>query len=435
MIQKVALILCFTLLASGTWVEAQTNKKIKALQSQKKELQKGLDKSRKDLKNTEKKVKVKMRDINFIANKLENRQRYIDTMEAQLKVVEQKVTTLQRKVNKASNDLSSKKSDYAKALRYARATKSVNSPLLFVLSTQSVRQMYRRSRYAREYANYQRSLAEQINKRQQQLLAQKNELLRLKAEKNRLKNECMEQKAQLQKQQEAEKKNMASLKKKQQTLQKEVEKQRKQLSDLDKKIDQLVAYEIEQARKRAEEARKKAEAEAKQKAKQSTTTSKSVSSAQQKSSIPDEYKWITPQDQALNSDFVRNRGRLPVPITGNYMLGSRFGAYNVPGLKNVRLDNKGTNYIGRQGAMARSIFDGEVSAVFQFGDTKNVLVRHGSYISVYCNLSSVRVTKGQKVKARDILGKVEDDGTGNCVLHFQLRKETTKLNPEQWIGR
>ena len=176
-------------------------------------------------------------------------------------------------------------------------------------------------------------------------------------------------------------------------------------------------------------------AEAKQKAKQSTTTSKSGSSGQQKSSIPDEYKWITPQDQALNSDFVRNRGRLPVPITGNYMLGSRFGAYNVPGLKNVRLDNKGTNYIGRQGAMARSIFDGEVSAVFQFGDTKNVLVRHGSYISVYCNLSSVRVTKGQKVKARDILGKVEDDGTGNCVLHFQLRKETTKLNPEQWIGR
>ena len=129
----------------------------------------------------------------------------------------------------------------------------------------------------------------------------------------------------------------------------------------------------------------------------------------------------------MNGNFVRNKGRLPVPITGSYMVGSHFGTYNVPGLKNVRLDNKGTNYVGRSGAMARSIFDGEVSAVFQFGDTKNVLVRHGSYISVYCNLSSVRVSKGQKVKARDILG--------NCVLHFQLRKETQKLNPEVWIGR
>ena len=74
--------------------------------------------------------------------------------------------------------------------------------------------------------------------------------------------------------------------------------------------------------------------------------------------------------------------------------------------------------------MARSIFDGEVTAVFQFGDTKNVLIRHGHYISVYCNLSSVRVVKGQKVKARDILGAVDNDGSGNCVLHFQLRKET-----------
>ena len=99
------------------------------------------------------------------------------------------------------------------------------------------------------------------------------------------------------------------------------------------------------------------------------------------------------------------------------------------------LDNKGTNYIGQAGARARSIFDGEVTAIFQFGATKNVLVRHGSYISVYCNLSSVIVSRGQKVKARDILGTVEQDGSGNSVLHFQLRKEKTKLNPEVWIGR
>ncbi len=117
------------------------------------------------------------------------------------------------------------------------------------------------------------------------------------------------------------------------------------------------------------------------------------------------------------------------------MLGNRFGLYTVPGLKNVQLDNKGVNYIGRSGARARSIFDGEVTAVFQFSGTRNVLVRHGSYISVYCNLSSVIVKKGQKVKARDVLGTVVQDEKGNCVLHFQLRKETAKLNPEAWIGK
>ena len=105
------------------------------------------------------------------------------------------------------------------------------------------------------------------------------------------------------------------------------------------------------------------------------------------------------------------------------------------GLKNVTLDNKGINILGSPGAQARAIFNGEVSAVFAFGGTSVVMVRHGSYISVYCNLSSTIVKKGQKVRAKDILGTVADDGSGNCTLHFQLRKETAKLNPEAWIGR
>ena len=145
--------------------------------------------------------------------------------------------------------------------------------------------------------------------------------------------------------------------------------------------------------------------------------------------------WLTAEDRQLSGSFEKNKGRLPVPITGAYMVGNRFGLYTVPGLKNVQLDNKGTNYIGRSGARARSVFDGEVTAVFQFSGTRNVLVRHGSYISVYCNLSSVIVKKGQKVKARDVLGTVAQDEKGNCVLHFQLRKETAKLNPEAWIGK
>lgn len=440
---RVACIFLAALWGFLSVADAQTNRKIKALQTKKKEVQKGLARSQKELKNTENTVIVKMKDISQIADKIESRKRYIDTMEAQLKHVSNQVDVLQRTVDKTARELEGKKEDYARALRYASAYRTVSSPLLFVFSSQSFSQMYRRSRYAREYANYQRTLAEQIVEKQNELLAQKNELLKVRAEKNRLLAECKEQKALLQKQHEEEKRNVAGLQKKKKTLQKEVENQRRQLSDLDKKIDQMIAYEVEQARKRAEAARKKAEAEARRKAerarkqdkKGTTASSKSSSSGKKKVSSPSSGKWITPQDEALNGSFERNKGRLPVPITGSYMLGSRFGTYNVPGLKNVQLDNKGTNYIGRTGAMARSIFDGEVTTIFQFGDTKNVLVRHGHYISVYCNLSSVRVARGQKVKARDILGTVDNDGSGNCVLHFQLRKETVKLNPEAWIGK
>ena len=140
---------------------------------------------------------------------------------------------------------------------------------------------------------------------------------------------------------------------------------------------------------------------------------------------------MSSEDRRLSGNFESNRGRLPMPITGPYRIVSHFGQYNVEGLHNVTLDNKGINIKGQAGAQARSIFDGEVSAVFSFGGTMVVMVRHGSYISVYCNLSSVNVHRGQKVSARQALGRVGQDD----ILQFQLRKETAKLNPESWLGR
>ena len=122
-----------------------------------------------------------------------------------------------------------------------------------------------------------------------------------------------------------------------------------------------------------------------------------------------------------------------MPITGPYVIVGRFGQYAVT--KNVRLDNKGIDIKGMEGAKARAIFDGEVSAIFKYNGLNNVLIRHGNYISVYCNLSSVLVSKGSKVKTKMEIGTIHKDASGNVVLHFQLRKETVKLNPEVWLGR
>ena len=140
-------------------------------------------------------------------------------------------------------------------------------------------------------------------------------------------------------------------------------------------------------------------------------------------------------DRALSGSFAANRGRLPMPITGGYAITRHFGSYNVAGLKGVQLDSKGINITGHAGAQARSVFRGEVTAIFPYGGMYNVIVRHGSYMSVYCNLSSVSVRNGQQVEARQVLGTVAADAAGNRTLHFQLRKETAKLTPEAWLGR
>ena len=139
---------------------------------------------------------------------------------------------------------------------------------------------------------------------------------------------------------------------------------------------------------------------------------------------------LSSADRLISGGFEANKGRMPSPVAGGRVV-SHFGQHGVEGLPGVVLDNKGINILGSAGAAVRSIYDGEVSAVFNAGGSMGVLVRHGAYISVYCNLKSVSVSRGQKISARQTIGTVGRDN----ILQFQLRKERAKLNPEQWIAR
>ena len=219
---------------------------------------------------------------------------------------------------------------------------------------------------------------------------------------------------------------------------------KKQYNSLNAQIDKLIQQQIAEERRRREEARKRELERQRRLAaanKKKSRSSKSKSSSKRSSERSSEEKReqmavfeMEKADRALSNNFASNRGRLPVPITGSYMITTHYGQYTPDGLKGVQLDSKGISITGKSGARARAIFDGEVSAVFSFGGMTNVLVRHGSYISVYCNLSSSSVRKGQKVSTRDIIGPIARDASGNCTMHFQLRKETSKLNPESWLN-
>lgn len=435
------LVLLFYICMGGVY--AQNSKKVKDLKAKKTLLQKDLKKSQQALVKTGKDVKDGKSYLHHIDRQLEDRIEHIRTMEGQMDSIETEVKGLRKNIKSLDKQLTDKKQRYIRALRFSYQFPRINNTLIFVLSAKNLTQMYRRARYAREYAVYQHDLGRQIQRKQSKLMDAQNSLLAAKSKKAALLQEVIRQRRKLNDQQARQQQYIKNLTKREDNLRAKVAKQQKELASLNKKIDDLIASEIEQARKRAEaEAKRKAEAEAKKKntasaKKPASTNSQKLTSTskQPTASKPSSGSWLTSAEKKLEGTFLQNKGRLPVPITGQYRLGSRYGAYNVPGLKNVTLDNKGVNYVGKPGARARCIFDGEVTAVFQFSGSKNVLVRHGSYISVYCNLSSVIVKKGQKLKARDLIGTIATDDSGSCVLHFQLRKETTKLNPEQWIGR
>ena len=142
-------------------------------------------------------------------------------------------------------------------------------------------------------------------------------------------------------------------------------------------------------------------------------------------------------DRELSGNFANNRGKLPMPITGAYIITSHYGQYSVEGLRNVKLDNKGIDIQGKPGAQARAIFNGKVAAVFKLNGLFNILVRHGNYISVYCNLSSASVKQGDDVATKQPLGQIFSDGGRQwpygATLPIEEREE--KLNPEPWLNR
>ena len=188
--------------------------------------------------------------------------------------------------------------------------------------------------------------------------------------------------------------------------------------------DKAERERAEQAAREAEAARVAAERKAKA---DKEKADKAVAEAKKES---ESAATVSTADRKLSGSFEANKGRLPLPVAGGRIV-SHYGQHGVEGLPGVVLDNKGINILGGAGAAARSIFEGEVSAVFNVGGSMGVLVRHGQYISVYCNLKSVSVSRGQKVSARQTLGTV---GTDN-ILQFQLRRERDKLNPEVWLAR
>lgn len=413
---------------------AQSTKKIRELEKQHAALQKQISDSESLLQSTKQDVKSQLDNLAVLSGQITDRKQYIETIEKDVQVIQKEISRLKTELNTLERELAEKKKKYEKSVMYMYKNKSVQEKLMFIFSADNLSQMYRRMRYVREYADYQRRQGKEVQRKQYQVSEKQKSLLASRNAKENMLKQGEAEKLKLEAQEKERKALLSALQKKQWEIQHEIKEKRRSANRLNAEIDRLIEMEIEAARKRKEaEARRKAEAERKQKEAQKETLAENKKAAAPESKV-EVYKTDN-EDRRLSDVFEKNKGKLPMPITGAYAIVGHYGKYQVKGLRNVRLDNKGIYIKGKEGAQARVIFDGEVSAIFQYNGLANVLVRHGSYISVYCNLSSVLVKKGSVLKTKDVIGQVHTDATGNTVLHFQLRKETAKLNPELWLIR
>ena len=433
---------------------------IKGLQNQRQKIQQNIREQERRLRSNERDVKQRLQNLMMLNTEIANKRKTIDTISRDIHQLEGNIVQLNQELDTLQKQLDDRKQKYIKSMRYMHRNRSIQSQLTFIFSAKNFSQMYRRLRFVREYATFQKAQGEEVKSKQRQITAKREELTATKKKKDALLYRGVQERRQLEGQQVEQQGMVNSLKKQQKTIQSIIDNQRKKDAALNAEIDRLIAIEVAKAKARAEaEARRKAEEARRREAEEARrreqelarkTESKAESKGEKSAAKAERRKaerrktesaevkkpreevyTISSEDRRLSSNFESNRGRLPMPITGPYRIVSHFGQYNVEGLHNVRLDNKGINIKGQSGAQARSIFDGEVCYVFTLGGSMGVMVRHGSYISIYCNLSSVSVSRGQHVSTRQVLGTVGAEH----ILQFQLRKEINKLNPEVWLGR
>jgi len=429
-------------------------------------------------------------------------------------------------------------------MRYMARHRSIQDKLMFVFSAKTLTQMYRRLRFVREYAAYQRAQGELLKQKQNQVDEKHDQLARVRGHKSNLLVKGRQVHSQMESKKVEQQKVVESLQNDQKVLQSVISDRQKKQQAINAQIDRLIAIEIrkarerameearaqaaaraaaakqraeelarkreaarraaeenarriaeakarearakaeaearaaqlererreaqaraEQARREAEQARRAAEAEAsarkarelrraedqararesaeRARADQQAREAEANRMAAERKAAADRERadreqaaanranensaLLSSADRAMTGSFANNKGRLPMPVSGRIV--KRFGTYNVSGLSHVKLSSNGIAIKASAGSPVRSVFKGEVTSVSHVGGSTLVMVRHGAYISVYLNLGSVSVSKGQQVGTGQTLGTVDSSG----IFQFQLHKETQKLNPEQWL--
>ena len=326
-----------------------------------------------------------------------------------------------------NSDLEELKSEYARMIVYAQRNQTNYDKLLFVLSSNSFNQAYKRIMYLRQYTEYRKRQAELIQWIRDLIQVKVSRLQLQRAEKETLLQSKKREADQLTKEKTQQGQYLTTLQKKQKEFEKKLREQQQIEAQLSNEIQKIVEEEVRKARERAREL-----ARAKEAAKQ---TGKPTGKPSAKPAESTSYE-MTPEEKLASGQFEQNKRRLPWPVERG-VITDHFGVHEHPVLKNIQVKNNGIDISTAQGVRARAVFAGEVSRVFMVtGGNMAVIIRHGKYLTVYSNLVNVQVKSGDKVAIKQTIGTIGTDGDDEkTVLKFQIWKENVKMDPEDWIAR
>lgn len=357
------------------------------------------------LKETNENAKSSLNRLAVLEKQIKLQDKLIENINHEIDYLESSIKVSSHKVDSLTSELQIVKENYALLVRYARRNQNNTNQLFFLLSSDDFNQAYKRFIYLRQYADYRRQQVKRITEVKNSLYSQITDFNNRKDEKQNLLVSKINQTKKIEQQKVQQNEYYTQLQQTEKELKKKLENQRKSEIRLQLEIEKAIA----------EEAKK----------------------ATRKSSKEPGGVALTKEEKALSGDFSNNQGRFPWPVQHG-LITDRFGEHPHPVLKYVMVRNSGIDITTQANEKARSIFKGEVSKVISMpGGSLAVIIRHGNYLTVYSNLSEVYVKAGQKVDTKEEIGKIftdkEDDN--KTVLKFQLWRDITKLDPEEWILR
>jgi septal ring factor EnvC (AmiA/AmiB activator) len=410
--QKFLLSLFFLSLTSVIWGQETQQEK---LEKRKAEIQQEILDNEKLLQSVRKKEKSAVSIIILQSNKIKLKEKLIHTTEKQTKILSNDMYINQLKINKLNRELVILKEDYAKMIVKSYKSRSEQSRAMFLLSSENFLQAYKRAQYMKQYTSYRKMQGEEIKSKTDELLGYNAKLNVQKAAKKKLLVENTKEKLSLEKEKKEQLKLVNSIKKDKKKITAEIKRKQQESRAIDRQIDRLIREAIAEANRKAATENARANPNAPVPA---YTSSKIV---------------LTAESKILADNFRANRGKLPWPVEKGFVsLG--FGDQPHPVYPNLVIHNSGVEITTEQGANARAVFGGEVTSVIVLSPVnKAVVIQHGDCFTVYQNLSSVLVTKGEKVNIKQNLGKIRTNGEGKTILKFTISQNTTYNNPATWL--
>ncbi len=373
-----------------------------ALEAQKKRLQQEIVQINALIKTSAKKRANVLTQVETVQLKMDRQDALIRLTNRQINRLNQEINVNLRNIEKLRSELTSLKKDYAEMVVSARKNQSTQNRLMFLLSSESFWQAYKRMAYMKQYAAYRKQQGEQIAAKTKALQQYTTDLVAQRKDKKQLIEENRKAQKELDSIRKRQNTLVLELKKREKNYTAQIKNKQKQREAIDKEIARLIREAIAASNKKA-----------------GTKTGGFV---------------LTPEAKALAASFVSNKGRLPWPVEKGIVT-QRFGTQRHPVVRTTTIKSNGVTLSVPAGATARSVFEGIVLNIMQFkGSNPIVLVQHGNYITGYKNLSKVYVKKGDRVTAKQDIGQIfTNKDTGKTTLQFSLFQNTTPQNPALWL--